>query len=233
MFGVIQGTEVVPGSMVLFVLVFNYVASWLYCQGYDRTQYVCMYLASQRIAIGLLFLGGALGVIKLYAFCHGSPFVFPFSLLSNLILLLRSAGLAGFHGCSSVLLCRISHGEGMWGPMGLEKMFLMRSSTIVFDVLAVVNVAFIVLICYLMNPFDWRYKGDDLMCVMCCAAIDCAKASDANRGLLLVCNHLGCPYHDNICWNLICAAFVILYIILNMKGYLLNVSQMKSIFDVK
>ena len=81
-------------------------------------------------------------------------------------------------------------------------MLWMRSSISVFDVLTVVNAVFIVLICHLMNYFHSGYNGD-AMVFMCCAAMNCAKTSGANEGPLSLNNHLGCPYCENISWNLL------------------------------
>ena len=61
-----------------------------------------------------------------------------------------------------VLLCRISCGAGMFGPMGMD---LRSSRTVARGLLAfrvVLRAVVIVLTCLSMNPFDLGKCGEDV-----------------------------------------------------------------------
>ena len=63
-------------------------------------------------------------------------------------------GCDGFCGCSSVLLCNISLGDGRCGPIGCVLMLSSRSSTDCFDSWHVESAVLMVLIWHSINPFD-------------------------------------------------------------------------------
>ena len=65
-----------------------------------------------------------------------------------------SIGCDGLPGHSSVLLSKISLGEGRCGPTGCVLIFSSRSSTGSFASWHVDSAVLIVLICHSMNPFD-------------------------------------------------------------------------------
>ena len=61
-----------------------------------------------------------------------------------------------------VLLCRISCGAGIFGPMGMD---LRSSRTVARGLLAgtgVLRVVLMVLTCLLMNPFDLGNRGEEV-----------------------------------------------------------------------
>ena len=63
-------------------------------------------------------------------------------------------GWEGCPGLSCVLLCKISLGEGRWGPIGAHPKLRRRSSRDFPNYLAVSKAVCIVLICLLIKPFD-------------------------------------------------------------------------------
>ena len=52
-------------------------------------------------------------------------------------------------------LCRISCGDGRFGPIGADLMLSMRSPVVFPKVVAVASDVFIVLTCLSINPFDF------------------------------------------------------------------------------
>ena len=97
-------------------------------------------------------------------------------------------------GCCMVLLWRIPHGAGMFGPMGMD---LKSSRTVTRGLLAgraVLRAVLMVLTCLSMNPFDLGKCGEDVWWAMQWCVRNSVSSSDAKGGPLSVDSDMGGPY---------------------------------------
>ena len=60
-------------------------------------------------------------------------------------------------------LCKISLGDGRFGPIGVDLMHKRKSSKVFPEAVAVASDVFMVLNCLSIDPFDFGYWGDVLM----------------------------------------------------------------------
>ena len=103
----------------------------------------------------------------------------------------------GLPECWIILLWRISLGEGIFGPIGVD----CRSSRSLIDLPAswvVLRVVYRVLTYLLMNQLDWGKCGDEVVWSMGCHCRNCVISSDAKSlpesNIIL----LGIPYSAKI-----------------------------------
>ena len=75
-------------------------------------------------------------------------------------------GWEGLPGCCMVLLCRISHGAGMFGPMGVDLRSSRTDSRGFLAGRAVLRAVLMVLTCLSMKPFDLGKWGELVWWVM-------------------------------------------------------------------
>ena len=66
-------------------------------------------------------------------------------------------------------------GEGRLGPMGVDQSVCRRWSMKMFEDWAVVKEVFIALICLSIKPFDFGYRGDEMIWSMACDDRNCEK----------------------------------------------------------
>ena len=105
-------------------------------------------------------------------------------------------GWLGLLGHWNVLLCRISLGEGMLGPIGVNQRSSRTSSTGFFDAWAVLSTVFMVHTCHSMKLFDLGKWVEDVKCSMQWCWRNCVSSSDEKGWPLSIESKGSGPYRD-------------------------------------
>ena len=136
-----------------------------------------------------------------------------------------STGCEGLPGHCMVLLCRISHGDGILGPMGVDQRSSRAVSRNFLDGKVVLSAVLMVPTCLSIKPLDLGKCGDEVWCSMQWHIRNSASSSDANGSPLSVDSNEGGRYCDMSSSKCVHRDWALLVDTLYVKGYLLKASQ--------
>ena len=145
--------------------------------------------------------------------------------IKKFLIFSMSTSWEGLPGLWMVLSCRISHGAGILGPIGVECRSNRTVSRGFLVGKAVFSAVLMVLTCLLMKPFDLGKWGNEVWCSMQWYIRNSVSSSDANGGPLPADSNEGGPYCEMSSSRHMHRDWALLVETLYAKGYLLKASQ--------
>ena len=125
-----------------------------------------------------------------------------------------------------VLLCRVSHCAGMFGPMGMDLRSSRTDARGLLDGRAVLRAVLMVLTCLSMNHLDLGKCREDVGWAMGWHVRNSMSLSDAKGGPLSVDSDMGGPYCEISSRRCMHRDWADFDVTLKTKGYLLKTLHM-------